>query len=175
MQFQPPGEDYQDYASEPCEWQLIPGVRPEIINARCLDYSAAIHEAGHAVLSEHFGYRVASVTIQGTTGVTETEPTDKNPEHVIVIAHAGYVAAIQTVCKRYAFSTANHDGLMIWSVRNKEKYTIKHMGQLRQQCLDLVEQNWIQIQKVADVLATKEVLTGEEVGAIVQEAIRENS
>jgi hypothetical protein len=169
MDYQPPGEDYKDYTSEPCEWQLILGIRPEIIHARCLDYSAAVHEASHAVLCEHFGYKVTSVAIEGAMGrFAQIEPTKQNPEHVIVIAHAGYVGQIQVVCKRYAFGMANEDNRMIHNIREREKYTVKYLRELYQQCLDLVEQNWIQIQKVADVLATKKILTGEEVGAIIQ-------
>jgi hypothetical protein len=168
MDYQPPGKDYLDYVSEPCEWLLIP-VRPEVSNAPYLDYSAAIHEASHAVLCEHFGYKITSVTIQGAMGrFAEIEPTKQNPEHIIVIAHAGYVGQIQVVCKRYAFGMANEDNMMISAVREREQYTVKYLRELYQQCLGLMEQNWVQIQGVADALATKKVLTGEEVRAIIQ-------
>src|SRR5260370_24823948 len=83
MDYQPPGKDYVDYVSEPCEWLLIP-VRPEVSNAPYLDYSAAIHEASHAVLCEHFGYKITSVTIQAAMGrFAEIEPTKQSPEHII--------------------------------------------------------------------------------------------
>lgn len=169
MDYIRPDNDYTDYTSEPCDWLLLPGVRPEVINARTVDYSMAVHEAGHAVLSENFEYRVISVAIQGVVrGLTETESTKKNPEHVIMIAHAGYVAQIQVVCKRYAFSAANDDNLLIHRVREEQKYSLKHLRELYQRCLDAVEQNWTQIQEVAKVLATKKTLTGEELRDIIQ-------
>jgi hypothetical protein len=173
MDYQPPGEDYIDYISEPCDW-LLSLVRPDFsdfAHTTSLDYSAAIHEASHAVLCEHFGYRVTTATIQGTMGrFAQIEPTEQNPEHMIVIAHAGYVGQIQVVCKRHAFDMANQDSLMIHSIREREKYTVKHLRELYQQSLGLVEQNWAQIQQVADMLATEKVLTGEEVRAIIQKA-----
>jgi hypothetical protein len=168
MEYQKPGDDYLDHTSEPSEW-LMSWVAPEVFNATYLDYSAAIHEASHAVLCEHFGYKVTLVTIEGAMrGFAQIEPTEQNPEHTIVIAHAGYVGQIQVVCKLYAFGMANEDIRLMRGIREREKYTNQHARELRQQCLELVEENWTQIQRVADALATKKQLTGEEVRAIIQ-------
>jgi hypothetical protein len=170
MQYQPPGEDYLDHTTEPCDWLMIYHPPPdEIGTAVFLDYSAAIHEASHAVLCEHFGYKVIEVTIQSAMGrFAQIELTEQNPEHIIIIAHAGYVGQIQVVSKRHASSMANEDIRMMRGIREREKYTNKQAKELRQQCLDLVEQNWIVIQEVADALATKKQLTGDEVRAIIQ-------
>jgi hypothetical protein len=170
MEYQKPGDDYLDHTSEPCDW-LLNWVEPVLSDAKYLDYSAAIHEASHAVLCEHFGYKVTKVTIQGAVGrFAQIELTEQNPEHIIVIAHAGYVGQIQVVSKLYAFGMANEDIRMMRGIREREKYTNKHARELRQQCLDLVEENWMQIQQVADALATKKQLTGEEVREIIQTA-----
>jgi hypothetical protein len=132
-----------------------------------LFYSTSIHEASHAVLNEHFGYRLKFVEAKGKTGVTEIEPTKQDPEHIVIIAHAAYVAALQVINKQCAYQDANDDRLLITQVCDREKLPGKRAIELYRKSEELVEKNWRQIEAVANALADKKLLTGDEVREII--------
>ncbi len=158
--------DYRDYANEPFEWMMAQ-VTISPMTPVFLDYSAAIHEASHAVLNEHYGYKVNVVELHGVRGITAAERAT-NPEHTIIIAHAGYIGAIQMVNKYYAFGTANEDNLEIDQIYKREKYTPKQVRDLYAVSAQLVERYWTLIQNVADALATKKSLSGDQVRSIIR-------
>jgi hypothetical protein len=70
-------EDHLNYA-EHSEWLMYYGrLALELFtNCKTLNYSNAIHEAGHAALNECLGYKVKSVGIYPQK-VTEIEPVTK--------------------------------------------------------------------------------------------------
>lgn len=160
-----------DINDEPWEWctRYVPVAFELFTTCKSLFYSTAIHEASHAVLNEHCGYRVKSVKANGRTGVTEIEPTKQDPADVIVIAHAGYIGSLQVINNRYAYADANDDRAAINFVFDAEKMEIKQVRELYRMCEELVEQNWKQIQAVANALANKGILSGEEVRAIIRD------
>jgi hypothetical protein len=171
MEYCKHGQDSMDINDEPWEWcaRYVPVAFDLFTNCKSLFYSTAIHEASHAVLNEHFGYRVKSVQANGKTGVTEIEPAKQDPAHVIVIAHAGYIGSLQVVNNRYAYADANDDRGTINSVFDAEKMEIKQVRELYRMCEELVEQNWKKIQAVANALAKKGILSGDEVRAIIRD------
>jgi len=160
-----------DINDEPWEWctRYVPVAFELFTNCKSLFYSTAIHEASHAVLNEHFGYRVKSVQANGKTGVTEIEPTKQDPPHIIVIAHAGYIGSLQVINNRYAYADANDDRGTINAVFDTEKMEVKQVRELYRVCEELVEQNWKQIQAVANALTNKGILSGQEVRTIIRD------
>lgn len=172
MEYWKRGKDsVDDFNDEPWEWcaRYVPIAFDLLANCKSLFYSTAIHEASHAVLNEHFGYRVKSVQVNGKTGVTEMEPTKQDPAHVIVIAQAGYIGSLQVINNRYAYADANEDRGTINAVFDAEKMGTKQVRGLYRMCEELIEQNWKQIQSVANALANKGILSGEEVRAIIRD------
>jgi hypothetical protein len=161
-------EDHLNYA-ENSEWLMYYGrLALELFtNCKTLNYSNAIHEAGHAALNECLGYKVKSVGIYPQK-VTEIEPvTKQDAEHVVIIAHAGYVAAIQVIDKYHAFQFANEDRFLMHQIYETKKWTPKQINEIYKKCEELVGQNWKQIEAVANKLVDKKMLTGDEVREII--------
>jgi hypothetical protein len=174
MSYQQLDEDYMDYSSEPVQWlQRTTRFDPDLYSSKCkyLSYHVAVHEAAHAVLNELYKYAVTTVQIR--SGQTETfTPNGTNHAHSIVILYAAYIASLQVINPREAFSLANDDNLMIDRVRQLAGFTNQQVRKLCAECRVLVEQNWVQIEAVACALADKGKLSGDEVRAIIQSVAR---
>lgn len=171
--------DYWKPEEDPLElndpsWLLVyvPPALELFSQCRYLYYSIAVHEASHAVLNEHFGYKVKSVEINGRTGFTDIEPTNQDPEHRVIILHSAYVASLQVINKLYAHQDANDDRLFINQVCDREKLPGKRAIELYRMSEELVEKNWKQIEAVALALADKKRLTGDKVREIINRALR---
>jgi len=170
MDYQRLASNYLDPTDEPWEWLLnhAPFAADLFRNCRVLKYATAIHEAAHAVLNEHFEYRVKSISIQGGNEVTETESQLKpNPTHIFVILHAAYVAEVQVINKRYVFDHANTDRDFMHQLCASEKFETKQIREMYRQSEQLVEQNWNKILAVANMLAERQRLSGDEVRKII--------
>jgi hypothetical protein len=163
-------EEYLNHIVEPCEWlQSKTRFDPSFYQqCRYLNYFVAVHEAAHAVLNEYLGYRVKAVTIEPHK-FTEVESSEQRQdhEHMMIIANAGYTASVQVINLRCAFDLANEDTMLMLQISYVEQWNSKQIIKIYRKCEGLVGQNWKQIEAVANKLAEKKTLTGDEVRKII--------
>lgn len=150
----------------------IPFARELYSNSyKSLNYHNFVHEAGHAVLNEHLGYKVQSVEVKGDNGITTAAPSQDNA-HRIVIAYAGVVASRRVIDEAAASKWASHDFCEILHIFDRMEIGAEERRSLSQTheatCEGIIEQRWKHVEAIANALAIKSSLPGEEVRAIIE-------
>jgi hypothetical protein len=127
----------------------------------------AYHEAGHAIVALALGYRCYSVAIENGGKAVCDEPA----EHALALLIASFIAESRWRGEddiwRDEVDRVRAADLALWIARGDIDTASALLSTVTAQAKARVEEHWPQIEIIANALAEKGRLTGEEISTLI--------